>query len=162
MKTTLELANASYSGPIFDQKNFVKKVAIVHERLSNLKNRLPFDAVAVTGKSGLAYGFALQMLSDAFPLIVVEKPGTNHHSGYNVQGHYGHKVEKFIILDDCIDTGSTVENICSSIEKHAKNYRMAVPTFLGLALYNDYMKEGNEYKRISPGSRHIRCISLGA
>lgn len=71
-----------------------------------------FGTIAVRGVSGLLIGPILaERLSKQ--ICVVRKPGEDRHSGYEVEG----KPEgAYIIVDDLIDSGSTVRAIVAAMQ----------------------------------------------
>ncbi len=77
------------------------------------------DTIVVQGTSGVSIGFAALMLHD-FPLVMVRKPDENSH-GSPVEGPRGHKVKRYIILDDFVDTGDTVRRIAAKLNLLADN-----------------------------------------
>lgn len=75
---------------------------------ADLEN-VTFDSIAVTGLSGTIFGTALSY-ETGVPLVVVRKQETPApHSWSNVEGP--DSVERFIFVDDLIDSGSTFRRV---------------------------------------------------
>ncbi len=91
------------------------------------------DTIVVQGTSGVSIGFAALMLHD-FPLVMVRKPDENSH-GSPVEGPRGHKVKRYIILDDFVDTGETVRRIVAKLNLLADNEGAARPECVGVLCY---------------------------
>lgn len=72
-------------------------------------------SVVVHGNSGVSCGFAALMLSDVdFNIVLLRKDNDNSH-GSPIEGPEGHRLGPYIILDDFVATGATVNRIRSKI-----------------------------------------------
>lgn len=71
------------------------------------------DFIAVCGSSGIFAAAALQMLVET-PICMVRKRGEDSHGG-KIEGRDGHLYRRYIVLDDFIDSGSTLRHIYSSL-----------------------------------------------
>ena len=87
-----------------------------------------YDTIAVRGVSGLLAG---TLIADATGkhLIVVRK-GEATHSMNQVEGNQ--TSEKYIIVDDIVDTGKTANHIMQRV----KNFSLTNPTCLGVLEVN--------------------------
>lgn len=95
-----------------------------------------FDAIAVRGVSGLLIGPALALELDK-TLIVVRKPGDHKpifdggsHSGYTIEGDIS--ASRYVIVDDCVSSGTTAKEILRKIEERYLEARMPQPRCLGV------------------------------
>lgn len=86
-------------------------------------SNVEFDSIAVTGMSGVLIGSIISYKVNK-PLILVRKRSDKSHSGYELEGNLGS--EKYIIIDDTIDEGKTVNNIHKSIKKHTNSICSAI------------------------------------
>jgi len=103
----------------------LKKVArAVARKLARLIDKTGADAVVVTGKSGIAMGFAAAMFAD-IPLVTLRKQGDSTH-GLRIEGPHI-LVTRYIILDDFIDSGATVERIDNEIAEYAECVNRGTP-----------------------------------
>lgn len=96
------------------------------------------DCVVVHGNSGVSCGFAALMYAN-FPLILLRKDNDNSH-GSPIEGPSGHNVLRYLILDDFIDTGATMERIKDKIVALAVQSGGGLPTpeCVGIVLYGHH------------------------
>ena len=90
------------------------------------------DAIIVTGVSGNVIGGAISFLT-GIPLIIVRKDEKNH-SGYEIE--YADSLDRlenlrYIIIDDLIDTGSTIKRIQEKIDRKFNDNKL-----MKIYLYN--------------------------
>ena len=110
---------SSYLQPIYDDpvkyKELISKTAA---RLRRLQKKTPFDAIAFRGTSGaaLAYPISARM---GIPLICVRKKGDNAHCCSTVEGSGLRDIKRYIIIDDFIFSGNTIDEILSEINREA-------------------------------------------
>ena len=83
-----------------------------------LQKRLKFDAIAFTGSSGAAIAFPLAV-SHKIPLIYVRKEGEQSH-GDKVECNGENSITKYLIVDDFVSSGATVEWIAHQVKRYAK------------------------------------------
>lgn len=109
--------HAEYLTPIFDKILFGE---VVDSAIANLSKwgEHKFDAIACTGISGLAVAAPVSYILDKY-LIVVRKQIEDSHSAFNVEtsilnGNY-------IIIDDFIETGTTINDIILNINGLSSN-----------------------------------------
>lgn len=97
------------------------------------------DSVVVHGNSGVSCGFAALMYEN-FPLILLRKDNDNSH-GAPIEGPSGHNVLRYLILDDFIDSGATMERIKAKIVALDEQRGDCLPTpeCVGIVLYGHYM-----------------------
>ena len=97
-------------------------------------------SVVVHGNSGVSCGFAALMLSDVdFNIVLLRKDNDNSH-GSPIEGPEGHFLERYLILDDFVSTGATMNRIRDKIivlHKQA-NPVEAAPECVGIVLYGHH------------------------
>lgn len=114
MKFYSSYLQSIYSDPA-DYKKLISRVAT---RLRNLRKRTPFDAIAFRGTSGAAIAYPVSARLGV-PLICVRKKGDDgHHSGV-VEGSNYIDVKRYIIIDDFIASGNTMDEILSAVNREA-------------------------------------------
>jgi adenine/guanine phosphoribosyltransferase-like PRPP-binding protein len=100
------------------------------ERFQSITNpyKVEFDTLIGTGFSGgLVVPVLARMLNVNF--AVVRKDGVSNHGNYDVEGIIG---EKWIFVDDLIDSGSTVRRVVRKM----KALRGVNTEFAGVYLYD--------------------------
>ncbi len=120
--------NTRYLGKVYRVNNFTNTVKIATNTLRKYRQKHKFDAIAFTGTSGAALAYPLSYTLK-IPLICVRKSTRDNHFGSKVEGCYS--VDKYIIVDDFIDTGSTIEKIQKAIKEEIKEAKL-----MGIYLYN--------------------------
>lgn len=113
------------------QKELVKQcVTKIKEEFGNI------DAIVVTGLSGLIIGSAVSIKTGK-QLVVVRKPRDESHACVEVEGliNLGRSF-KYVILDDFIDSGKTLNRIAKKIHSEAGKNTMCV----GYLMYNQGYK----------------------
>ena len=122
------MIRSTYINGAFD-KTMVK--AIIKSFQHVLKDEVfgKFDGIACRGTSGLivapllSYEFDLKML-------VARKPNDGSHSHYKVEGH--DDIKKYIVVDDFVSSGRTIEDIVTTITKGLSEPGISdVPTYNG-------------------------------
>lgn len=95
-------------------------------------------SVVVHGNSGVSCGFAALMLSAVdFNIVLLRKDNDNSHGG-PIEGPQGHRLGRYIILDDFVSTGLTMNRIRSKIATLHQQDDMqddAAPECVGIVLY---------------------------
>lgn len=97
-------------------------------------------AVIVRGNSGVSCAFAALMIAD-FNLCLLRKRCDNSH-GSPLEGPDGFSFEKYIILDDFISSGDTVDGIIKDLDVLASAKAATRPKCVGLVLYNSTRRSG--------------------
>ena len=120
----MRLTDGGYNEIQYNREQLLKTVQRLQVSLPKAMKETGADTVVVTGKSGIALAFALQMVMD-FNLVVVRKPGEGSH-GAPVEGRSGNDMFNYIILDDFISTGNTLHRVITSLTEYA-TYRGAIP-----------------------------------
>lgn len=95
-------------------------------------------SVVVHGNSGVSCGFAALMLSAVdFNIVLLRKDNDNSH-GSPIEGPQGHRLGRYIILDDFVATGRTMNLIRHKIATLHKQYGPGdapAPECVGIVLY---------------------------
>ena len=98
-------------------------------------------SVVVHGNSGVSCGFAALMLSPHadFNIVLLRKDNDNSH-GSPIEGPEGHFLERYLILDDFVSTGTTMNRIRDKIIMLHKqsNPAEAAPECVGVVLYGHH------------------------
>jgi orotate phosphoribosyltransferase-like protein len=120
------------------------KLAEVRERaqyaasaISDMVAETGATSVVVHGNSGVSCGFAALMLSAVdFNIVLLRKDNDNSH-GSPIEGPEGHRLGRYIILDDFVATGTTMNRIRDKIATLSQQYGVPydAPECVGIVLY---------------------------
>ena len=120
------------------------KLAEVRERaeyaasaISDMVAETGATSVVVHGNSGVSCGFAALMLSAVdFNIVLLRKDNDNSH-GSPIEGPQGHRLGPYIILDDFVATGATMNRIRAKIATLHQQYGQPeyTPECVGIVLY---------------------------
>ena len=95
-------------------------------------------SVVVHGNSGVSCGFAALMLSAVdFNIVLLRKDNDNSH-GSPIEGPQGHRLGPYIILDDFVATGTTMNRVRDKIATLHQQYgyrNAQSPECVGIVLY---------------------------
>lgn len=95
-------------------------------------------SVVVHGNSGVSCGFAALMLSPHadFNIVLLRKDNDNSH-GAPIEGPEGHRLDRYLILDDFVATGATMNRIRDKITTLHQQYGQPdyTPECVGIVLY---------------------------
>ena len=132
--------STSYLSTIFYPETFPKTIEASLEVARRLKEERGFDTIAFSGMSGAAMAFILAN-EMKLPLLCVRKKGESSHyvNGYEDRILEGNlTTEKFLLVDDFISSGKTVNYMLDCIKKD-------IPTAVcvGMLMYAGY---GGTYK----------------
>lgn len=97
-------------------------------------------SVVVHGNSGVSCGFAALMLSDVdFNIVLLRKDNDNSH-GSPIEGPEGHLLGPYLILDDFISTGVTINRVRTKINILHQQYGQPEdnPECVGVVLYGHH------------------------
>lgn len=132
---------SKYLKTVFDNESFVKKVNSLGKEIVSLKRKIPFDAIAFSGTSGSAMAFPISY-SLKIPLICVRKGGKKNNSHFSdsfhgnipcVEGFL--EANKYIIIDDFIESGNTIKRIKKEVNKFYKYWMKIYPKHVATILY---------------------------
>ena len=98
-------------------------------------------SVVVHGNSGVSCGFAALMLSPHadFNIVLLRKANDNSH-GAPIEGPEGHRLGRYLILDDFVSTGATMNRIRGKIATLHQQYGQPEypPECVGIVLYGHH------------------------
>jgi orotate phosphoribosyltransferase len=106
--------------PIHDPRELRRVVNLIVAEIGRLNP--PPRFLAVRGTSGTAIGGAVSLVSD-LPLVVVRKDEDDSHAKHYgiVQGMHG-TGGYYVIVDDLVDSGNTVQAIASAVKRDHESY----------------------------------------
>ncbi len=133
--------SSSYMSHIYSPSNLKRVVTRVARNIKKLQKKLKFQAIAFRGSSGAAVAYPVSMLT-GIHLIHVRKSREKSH-GTRVEGGQSN-IKRYLILDDFIDEGGTVNAILHECKKAAWD-ESEVAECVGIALYNDTIGYGKTY-----------------
>lgn len=118
----------SYLDKVYRVSKFTKTIDRATKALKAFHKKNPFDAIAFTGTSGAALAYPLSYKL-GIPLICIRKSVADNHSGMRLEGCVSAK--RYIIVDDCIESGSTVRKIQKFVKKELEKAQL-----IGILLYS--------------------------
>ena len=107
------------------------------DAIAELSERTGSTSVVVHGNSGVSCGFAALMLaSEDFNLVLLRKDNDNSH-GSPIEGPDGHRLDKYLILDDFVSSGATMNRIRDKINtlQDQVAWSSPRPECVGIVLY---------------------------
>jgi adenine/guanine phosphoribosyltransferase-like PRPP-binding protein len=132
------------------------RLSLANARFKKLKNTLGVDAIAFCGSSGCAIAFNLAT-RHKIPLIYVRKKGEKSH-GSKVECNAGRiPIAKYLIVDDFVDQGSTVDHIINSINKHAKKVHAVAPEQVGVLCFDTYVDRDRDIETYENTIKLFTC-----
>ena len=124
----MEFCTGGYGFAEFNAAGWKVKMRRVAVVLARAYKRGDFQAVAVTGSSGVSAAFAVRALlpDDVdIPFIVVRKDGEGSHAGKitvaSGRGTDFMEITKVAILDDLVASGTTLQRIMQGLNSDAGN-----------------------------------------
>ena len=114
-------------------KEFSRVIKLATTAFKKLRTTVQFDAIAFTGSSGAAMAFPL-MAELKIPIIYVRKPRESSHGG-KIEYTSDVTINRYLIVDDFIDSGSTVKRVHKKIAEWSKEHQCAAPECVGVFLY---------------------------
>ena len=112
-----------YMHKVLDPAEREKALASAKKYLKPIK----INIIAISGMSGIFGALLANEMKTG--LILVRKTDDSSHSCFSWEGHVLETTDRWIIVDDLIDTGDTVRRIYRSI-RHKEG-------FLGVYLFNN-------------------------
>lgn len=110
---------ASYVGSLLHPETFIKTIDALVAAAQIIQQHRPFQAIAFTGMSGAMIGPALAARLGV-GMLLVRKKHDRSHSDYQVEGTI--EAQSFLIVDDLVSSGRTIDRMLLSIEKWGYNY----------------------------------------
>ena len=118
-----------------------ERASFAAKAIEELRSQTGSTSVVVHGNSGVSCGFAALMLTEEedFNLVLLRKDNDNSH-GAPIEGPDGHRLGKYLILDDLVDTGATLSRIRNKIATLHAQRRLdtEAPECVGVVLYGYY------------------------
>jgi len=132
--------DSSYGWTEFNVSSWITKMKRVSVKLELLQEEHDLDAIACAGSSGM---MAASVLGTALklPVVYVRKSGEKSH-GNSIESNTRKPIKKYIIVDDLVCSGSTINSIITKIEGYAKDHNYETPQCIGAFLYNDESTKG--------------------
>ncbi len=123
----MSVRGSGYIGAAFDRKEVRK---IIQSFKECVKDKIwgDFDTIACLGTSGLVIAPILALQFNK-KLLVVRKDKDNSHANGRLEGHDDGK--KYIVVDDFICSGATLENIVTTIKDEFYKWYSEPPTYIG-------------------------------
>lgn len=147
--------SSEYLQEVFQKERF----SLILERavcdLQEYEREVPFDSIAFCGMSGAALAYPLSPRLDKSLLCVRKKGEVLSHSWDSVEGNLGS--QSYIIVDDFVDTGSTLVRIENTISECSLSARC-----VGVYLYKqDQYTCSSGTRYIERNERQLRYIPCG-
>jgi len=130
------MITTDYLGSVFCREKFAQTVDRSEKDIRDwIAKGNDFDCIAFTGVSGAALAFPLALRLNK-GLLCIRKEGSGSHSLYDIEGDFSG--DRYIIVDDFVDTGSTVEKIHSDLERNRATDDIEL---VGIYLYDENSKK---------------------
>ena len=139
------LANGYATG--YTRERVEERAAFAAKAIKELRERTGSTSVVVHGNSGVSCGFAALMASDEdFNLVLLRKDNDNSH-GSPIEGPDEHRLGKYLILDDFVSSGATMNRIRDKIDTlHGQvSWSSPRPECVGIVLYGHHNKLSFEF-----------------
>ena len=130
----------------------IVKRKIVPNAVKQLKED-DFDTIVFRGMSGALIAPIVAMRLNK-NILMVRKPSDCSHSGYSGKAEGCVEIDKYVIIDDFISTGHTVDNIISAVKESNSKAKLE-----GIFLYNADYGSNMKLGRFSIGDHHTYAIS---
>lgn len=126
------IAYNTYSTTMFTPERLRIVLETLAERMPQLMGEYDFDTIAITGKSGLALGFALQLYVQGLHVVAVRKGESTH--GDMVEGD-GHIFTRYAFFDDFVQSGDTQNRVHRELCSYARNREQTEPVLATVIEY---------------------------
>lgn len=125
----------------YSQDRVRQKAKFAAAAISSMAQAVNADCVIVHGNSGVSCGFAALMYHN-FNLVLLRKDNDNSH-GSPLEGPSGHRIERYLILDDFISSGETVRRVRRKVTELSlqRSAGMDLPQCVGIVLYGSWRME---------------------
>ena len=115
-----------------------ERASFAAKAIEELRSQTGSTSVVVHGNSGVSCGFAALMLTEEedFNLVLLRKDNDNSH-GAPIEGPDGHRLGKYLILDDFVSSGATMNRIRDKIDSLWEQvpWSSSRPECVGIVLY---------------------------
>lgn len=136
--------HSHYSGSMFDRATLTQRRDDLVLHLGTIMRKTDADCLFVTGKSGIAMAFAL-LTEYSVPIITVRKPNEQAH-GVTFEGPTNYEPKRYLILDDFVSSGETVERIMSQVHAYCRAMD-SKPQCVGVIEWDRAMYGGRDQKK---------------
>lgn len=118
------------------------------DAINKMMDETGATSVVVHGNSGVSCGFAALMLSPHadFNIVLLRKDNDNSH-GAPIEGPEGHRLGRYLILDDFVATGATMNRIrdkIAALHRQQDGRPEYTPECAGIVLYGHH--ESDSFK----------------
>lgn len=127
------IAYNTYSTTMFNPDRMRKVLETLAEKMPQWMGEYDFDTIAITGKSGLALGFALQLYVPGLHVVAVRKGESTH--GDMVEGD-GHSFTRYAFFDDFVQSGDTKRRVHAELCNYAHNRAQTEPVLAAVIEYD--------------------------
>lgn len=129
---------SSYGWGNISPASFRKRMVDISRKIRKLHKEHKFDVLVFTGTSGCAAAFGISTLMK-IPSMYIRKKGEDAHTNHYMTNHNG-SVKSYLIIDDFIDRGDTVNYIIDSMNGLAARFivdghGVPPPVCAGIFLY---------------------------
>lgn len=125
-----------------------KRAAYAARAINKMMAETGATSVVVHGNSGVSCGFAALMLSPHadFNIVLLRKDNDNSH-GSPIEGPEGHRLGRYLILDDFVATGTTMNRIRDKIATLSQQYGVPddAPECVGIVLYGYHTSDSFKF-----------------
>jgi len=112
--------NSDYHTHLRNESRFENTIHGMAKLIKNLQKKLKFTHMVCTGISGQSVGWPISFIT-GIPLVVIRKALEKSH-GSRIVGQSG-LCSKYIIIDDFISSGETIERVIREMKKEEKEQR---------------------------------------
>ena len=140
----MELSSGYATG--YDIESVGKRAIFAANAIAEMRGRTGSTSVVVHGNSGVSCGFAALMLSKTdFNLVLLRKDNDNSH-GAPIEGPEGHRLKRYLILDDFLSSGNTLNRIRDKIATLHEQRRIydldeEKPECVGVVFYGHHFSQ---------------------
>ena len=138
------LSNGYATG--YAAKEVLRRALWVADAIKDMVAETGATSVVVHGNSGVSCGFAALVLSDFdFNIVLLRKDNDNSH-GAPIEGPDGHHLGRYLILDDFVSSGQTMNRIrrkIGSLSLQRWHYEPGeeTPECVGVVLYGHHTSQ---------------------
>lgn len=118
-----------YLHKIYEPNRFKKTVDDTIKTVIALNKEKKINAIAFTGTSGAALAYPVSYAT-GIPLLCVRKSTKDNHYREKLEGYT--RPKNYIIIDDCVCTGTTIKKMVKAISSYSPNSKLSA-----LVLYAD-------------------------
>lgn len=139
------LNNSGYGWAGYRPATTAKNLIMATERFEEIRKLVDFDSIAFTGSSGCAIAFPLLIKNKNLGMLYIRKAGESSH-GSAIEYTAKNPVEKYIIVDDFVDSGATVRRIVRKINTFSANHGVQAPECVGVFIWLPQFKVRDDCK----------------